>query len=64
MSREIESEQDILDLLSEHTLAMYNKLSEVYQNHALNLLGQRLDWCTADQKEIDKALKWIIRIEL
>ena len=64
MYREIESEQDILDLLSEHTLMMYNKLSEVYQTHALNLLGQRLDWRTADQKEIDETLKWIIRIEL
>lgn len=64
MSREIESKQDILDLLSEHTLAMYNKLLEVYQIHALNLLNQRLDWCTADQKEIDETLKWIIRIEL
>lgn len=64
MYREIESEQDVLDLLSEYTLAMYNRLSPIYKEHAMNLLSQRLDWCTADQKDIDETMKWIIRIEI
>lgn len=64
MYREIESEQDVLDLLSEHTLAMYNRLSSIYKEHAMNLLSQKLDWHTADQRDIDETMKWIIRTEI
>lgn len=64
MYREIESVQDILNLLSERTLLMYNDLSSDYRTHAIDLLSQRLDWCTANQKDIDDTLQCIIRVEV
>lgn len=59
--REIETEEDILDLLSPSTRRMFKRLDPVYQEHALDLLSQRVDWNTEDAEEIDAAMRSIIR---
>ena len=62
--REIESTEDVLNLLSEETLDMYDKLKEVYQEEAMNKLLQRVDVETEDEEEIDACMQDIIKFEL
>lgn len=59
--REIETEEDVLDLLSPSTRRMFKRLDPEYQEHALDLLSQRVDWSTEDADEIDATMRSIIR---
>ena len=62
--REIESEEDILDLLSDDVRDELERLPAKRREYAFDLLSQRVDWCTEDEDEIDSCMQDILRFEI
>lgn len=61
--RNIESVEDILDLLSPDTRQKFLSLDEETQDYYLSLLGRRVDWDTEDAEVIERVLVDIMKFE-
>lgn len=61
--RNIESVEDILDLLSPDTRQKFQSLDNRTQDYYLNKLSQQVDWDTEEAKVIEDTLVDIMRFE-